>query len=98
LQKHNALLPIFSKPKSIRFEIQEIESAYLEKKESTSSTTEVGVAFAIAALLPKMHRNRSKSNPIYFKLKSGATKSFDTDLGLSDREKIVNIINALLKV
>jgi hypothetical protein len=98
VQKHNALLPIFSKPKSIRFEIQEIESAYLEKKESTSSTTEVGVAFAIAALLPKLQRNRSKSNPIYFKLKSGATVSFDTDLGLSDREKIVTIINALLKV
>lgn len=97
VQKHNALLPIFSQSKSECFEIQEIESAYLEKKASTSSATEVGVALAIAALLPKLQRNRSKSNPIYFKLKSGVTKLFDTHLGLSDREKIVNIVNALLK-
>ena len=96
-QTTNSFYGLLFRPEKRFVKIESIELAYLEKIPD-STTEEIAAALLIRAMMPKLDTmNKDRRSPIFFKLKNGETKVFQTDLDDDQRMTIVSLVNKLVK-
>lgn len=91
----NNLLSIFVRSKKSSIPLIDIEKAYIEVA-TKSTAAEIGLAVVLHCLMPTS-KTKNYERPIYFLLKNGDIVEYSTELNEESRQKIVDIVNVLLK-
>ncbi len=94
VQKPNSLASLFFKRKHKTIAIPQIQRAYLQQA-SKNSPSETGIAILLAFFLSR--NTSSMLAAISFQLKNGDTIELYTELDTGEREKMVALVNSLLR-